>query len=152
MSRTSNWADLIGRFFLALIFILAGINKAFNWNPTEAYMLTHGVPQTHWMLFAAIVIEIVCGLGILFGRYTRANATVLFLYLIPVTYFMHAFWLAPPPLVQNQLSHFLKNLGLIGALLFVAAHGPGRYSIDSLVLRAEERKRRRPEERVIRAA
>lgn len=114
-------------------------------------MASHGVPIPHVLLIIAIAIEILGGLGILWGRFTRPTAAILFLYLLPVTYYMHPFWSAEGPMAQNQMAHFLKNLGLIGALLFVAAHGAGRFSIDSLIRRAE-REHPLPGERPTRAA
>jgi len=152
MSRTSDWADLIGRALLSLIFILGGINKAFHFDQSQAYMSSQGVPATHLLLAVAIVIELVGGLGILLGRFTRTMASLLFLYLIPVTYYMHGFWHATGPMAQEELAHFLKNVALMGAFLFVASHHPGRFSIDSLIYRARERERAAAGERRIRAA
>jgi putative oxidoreductase len=31
---------------------------------------------------------------------------------------------------QNQTIHFLKNLAMIGGLLYVAVYGSGRFSVD----------------------
>jgi putative oxidoreductase len=141
MSKSQAWADLIGRTLLAAIFILAGLQKAFNWNQTEALMSARGIPYAHVALGAAATIELLGGLGILLGRFTRLSAVLLFLYLIPVTISFHAFWAASGPMAMDQFAHFLKNLGLMGAFLTLASHGPGRFSIDSVVFHARARER-----------
>jgi putative oxidoreductase len=40
----------------------------------------------------AAVVELACGLAVLAGFKTRLAGWVLFLYLIPVTFFFHNFW------------------------------------------------------------
>jgi uncharacterized membrane protein YphA (DoxX/SURF4 family) len=36
---------------------------------------------------------------------------------------------------MQQMSHFLKNLGIVGGLILLMSYGPGRYSVDSLLRR-----------------
>lgn len=57
---------------------------------------------------------------------------VLFLFLIPVTIIFHAFWNSIPAEVAPQMIDFLKNLAIIGGLLYIIASGPGKASIDYL--------------------
>jgi putative oxidoreductase len=151
MTRPSDYGDLFGRILLSLIFILSGINKAFSWDQTEAFLAHRGLPAPHVLLAIALGVEILGGLGLLFGRFTRFWATMLFLYLIPVTLVIHAFWMAGPD-ARDQLTHFLKNLAIIGSLLYVAAHGAGRFSIDSVVKRARHGEEPKIGERVTKAA
>ena len=51
---------------------------------------------------------------------------LLFLFLIPTTLIFHTHFAD-----QNQLIHFLKNLSMMGGLLYVAQYGAGRYSMDA---------------------
>jgi putative oxidoreductase len=152
MSRRSDWADLFARVLISVIFILSAISKAFSWSQTEAFMVSRGLPFVNVLLTVAVLIELLGGFGLLFGRFTRFWATVLFLYLIPVTLTFHAFWMLAGPEAQNQMAHFLKNLTIMGGLLFVAAHGAGRYSIDSLSWRARHGEEPKIGERVTKAA
>jgi putative oxidoreductase len=151
MTRPSDLGDLFGRILLSVIFILSGINKVFSWDQTLTFMTQRGLPAPHVLLSVALGIEILGGLGILFGRFTRFWATILFLYLIPVTLVIHAFWMAGPD-SRDQFTHFLKNVAIIGSLLYMAAHGAGRFSIDSVVRRGRHREEPKIGERVTEAA
>jgi putative oxidoreductase len=42
----------------------------------------------------------------------------------------HRFWEYEPAQRGNQINHFLKNLALIGAMLFIVVSGPGSASVD----------------------
>jgi putative oxidoreductase len=55
----------------------------------------------------------------------RVGAAALILFMIPTTLIVHTN-LGD----QNQLVHFLKNLAMMGGLLYVAAYGPGPLSVD----------------------
>ena len=50
----------------------------------------------------------------------------IFLATYLVTYFFHDFWtLSDPQARQEQMIQFMKNLGLMGAMLIVIANGTG---------------------------
>ena len=42
----------------------------------------------------------------------------------------HGFWSFEPAQYNNQLNHFLKNLAILGGLLYIAAAGAGGSSMD----------------------
>lgn len=106
-----------GRVLLAFIFVFSGVMKIFAWNDTIQYMVSKGMPLPGLMLFGAMLIEIVCGLLVAFGRQVRYSAGLLFLYLIPTTLIFHNFWALEGMEAQNQMTHFLKNLAIMGGLL-----------------------------------
>ena len=68
-------------------------------------------PRRAWRSRVAAAIEWACGLAILAGFRTRFAAWLLFLYLIPVTYFFHNFWAVQGQEQQMQMINFLKNVG-----------------------------------------
>jgi putative oxidoreductase len=53
--------------------------------------------------------------------------------MIPTTLIFHTNFSDP-----NQMIHFLKNLSMMGGLLYVATYGAGRISIDAHEERTEE--------------
>ena len=42
----------------------------------------------------------------------------------------HPFWSADPATVMGQLNNFMKNLAIMGGMLYVMVHGAGPLSLD----------------------
>jgi putative oxidoreductase len=52
-------------------------------------------------------------------------------FLALATYFFHDFWTFEDAQArQNQMIQFMKNLSLMGGMLFIITNGAGRISID----------------------
>ena len=68
--------ELIGRLFISLIFLLAGVGKIFNYEGTIDYMESFGVPG--YLLIPAIVIEILFPLLIIIGYKNKASCNNAF--------------------------------------------------------------------------
>lgn len=123
---------LVGRVLLALIFVFSGFNKLTHFDGTAGYMAMHGLPMVHVLLVASIAIELGGGLMLMLGWHARIAAAVIFLFLIPVTVTFHAFWAVNPSdamALQDQMIHFMKNLAIMGGMLYVLAYGSGPLSL-----------------------
>ena len=84
------------------------------------------------MLVGAIVFLIAGGFSIILGYKSRIGATLLLIFLILATYYFHHFWnISDPKQQQEQMIEFLKNLGLMGAMLLIIANGTGPLSLDN---------------------
>ena len=67
------------------------------------------------------IIAALGGLSVALGYRARWGAWLLVVFLVPVTFMMHAFWKeTDPQAAQMQMANFAKNLSLLGAALFVA--------------------------------
>lgn len=122
--------QLAGRALMSAIFIVAGIRKAMGVAGTTAYFTKLGFPAPEAMVWIAIICEIGGGVLLLIGYRARLMAWLLALLTVIATFMAHRFWEFEPAQYNNQLNHFLKNAALIGGLLYVAAFGPGRNSVD----------------------
>jgi putative oxidoreductase len=72
------------------------------------------------------------GAGTLFalGKFPRLSALLLTGSIVPTTLAGHRFWEHDDPKERfGQLSHFLKNLGLLGGLLLAAVDTEGKPSV-----------------------
>lgn len=128
-----QFGPLLGRILLALIFIFAGFHKLTGFEGTAGYMASHGLPLPHVLLVATIAIELIGGLMILMGWQARLAATAIFLFLIPTTLLFHAFWNVNPAdamALQNQMNHFMKNLAIMGGMLYIMTYGSGPLSLQ----------------------
>jgi len=122
---------LLGRILLSSVFILAGIGKIGGFSGEEMFLASKHFPLPAVALGIAMIIELVGGLAILVGLYTRFTAWIVFLYLIPTTFLFHNFWAMEGAARQDNIIHFEKNLAIMGGLLILAAFGAGGFSVDS---------------------
>jgi putative oxidoreductase len=83
------------------------------------------------MLVGAIVFLIAGSLSVVLGFKARVGATLLLIFLVLATYYFHDFWdVTDPAAKQEQLIQFMKNLGLMGAMVLIIANGTGPMSLD----------------------
>ncbi|MBY4678040.1 DoxX family protein [Marinobacterium arenosum] len=121
-------ADLAGRILLALIFVLAGINKIQQYEGTAGWMDAMGVPGA--LLPLVIAFEIGAGLALIVGYQVRVAA-----------FLMAGFTLLTGLIFHNNLADqteflmFFKNLAITGGLLAYSVNGAGRLSLDRYLQR-----------------
>jgi len=124
MQTFQNLAAPIGRVLLALMFLVAGLNKISGYAGMQGYMESMGVPGM--LLPLVIALEIVGGLALMLGWHTRLTAFLLAGFTLLATAIFHSN-LGD----QTQMLFFMKNLSITGGLLLVVSHGAGPYSIDN---------------------
>ncbi|MGZ4983215.1 MAG: DoxX family protein [Chthoniobacterales bacterium] len=123
---------LLGRICLSVIFLTSANSKIFGWEGNVAYFATRHITNpllVSLMLGGAAAIELVGALCLLSGFQARIAAFVMALYLAAVNVIFHNFWALPEAARGANLTHFQKNLAIIGGLLIVAALGPGRFAL-----------------------
>jgi putative oxidoreductase len=137
MANSSHGAvSLVGRILLGAIFLVSGFFKVAGYSQSVGYAAAKGLPLASVAIACAAAVEILGSIAILAGFKSRIVAWVLFLYLIPTTFLFHNFWAMNGMEQQDNMAHFLKNLGIMGGLLLLAASGPGAYSVDSRAAKA----------------
>ena len=96
-------------------------------------------------------VDVVAGLLLASGKFTRPAAAVLAANLVPTTFAAHPFWTVPQPERAQQETQFLKNLSLLGGLLLAAADTQGKPSIGYRTSHAVDRSQRSIEHAVDRS-
>lgn len=158
MKELQGVLSVVGRLFLCTIFLMSAIGHdipKFNDIVTNM-MAPKGIPQPQLMLIGAIAFLIVGGLSVLIGFKARIGAFLLFVFLVLATYYFHNFWnISKDTLpkeqiaglsdeaIQKRVEHeiegqtiqFLKNLSMMGAMLFIMGNGAGRWSVDAYLAR-----------------
>ena len=119
----ANIFDLVGRIFISLVFLLSGYNKIFNYDNTIAWMEGFGIPG--FLLWPAIVLEILLPIFIIIGYRTKISALILGAFCIATALLFHLDFTN-----QMQTIALLKNFGLAGGFLFIAINGPKEWAID----------------------
>jgi putative oxidoreductase len=125
--------SVAGRVALATIFILSAVgNKIPNFSAVSGYMASKGLPAPQFLLVGAIAFLLVGGASIVLGYKARIGAFLLLVFLALASYYFHDFWrLADPNEQREQTIQFMKNLSMMGAMLFIMANGAGAWSLDA---------------------
>lgn len=140
MKTSAAWLSLVGRILLAGMFLLSGLNKIADPGGTQQYMAAMGMTWLTGLFYVgAILLEVGGALALLLGYRARLGAWLLITFMIPTTLIFHMNFGDP-----NQMIHFLKNLSVLGGLLYVAAYGAGALSMDAGLERAEREPHVRP--------
>lgn len=135
-ARSSSQAvlALAGRVLMAAVFIAGAIGKLDTPAATVRYIASAGLPAPLVGFVGSMLLELSCGLLLIFGYRTRTAAAALAAYcVITALLFHHSF------VDHNQAIHFMKNLAMAGGLLAFAGNGAGAFSIDHLLSHSSAR-------------
>jgi putative oxidoreductase len=124
-----TWAPLVGRVLITFIFLRSAYGKITGFTAVSGMMAKKGMPFSDVLLAGAIAFEIIGSLMILAGWHARIGAMLLAAFLIPATLIFHNFWAVDPAQLTNQLNHFMKNLSILGVLVFIVGMGSGPLSL-----------------------
>lgn len=110
---------LIGRILFGGFFLLNAYNHLFKSQSLVGYTQSKGVPFPRFAVFLTGVFLLFGSLSILSGFMVVEGVALLVLFLIPVTFEMHAFWKAPINLRQMEMVQFTKNMAILGGLIML---------------------------------
>ena len=115
----------VGRIMMGALFVVAGLGKLGSIAATDAYIQSVGMPA-HLGLPAAI-FEIVAGLAIALGIFTRFFAVLLAGFCLVTAVLFHNNFAD-----QLQAANFLKNVALAGGFLVLFAQRQMTWSYDTM--------------------
>jgi putative oxidoreductase len=123
---------VLSRLLLCTIFFMAAVgNKIPHFSDVAKVMESVAVPAPRFLLIGAIVFLIVGSLSVIAGYKARIGALLLLTFLVLASYYFHPFWKLEGQAQQEPMIHFMKNLSMMGAMLFIVANGSGPMSLDS---------------------
>jgi putative oxidoreductase len=124
---------MIGRIVLGLYYLLTGIMDLMNYKMLAGYAASKGVPAPEAAVIVAHLLLVLAGLCFLSGWRPALGVAAVVVFMIPVTFAMHAFWAeTAPQMKQMQMINFTKNMALLGsALMFLGIPRPWPYSVES---------------------
>lgn len=129
LNALNRFGPLSGRILIALIYLLSGLGKIASFESTVALIASKNLPLPQVAAIGAIIVELGGGTMLVLGWKARWAAIALFIFTAVAGLVFHNFWSAPAEDAANQTTHFLKNVCIMGGLLFVAVHGSGPLSI-----------------------
>lgn len=150
-----SFLGFLGRALLSLIFIFSAVHKILAWQESQqiftqalmdwkALLITgvkfpmvlpllqqwveFGLTHTSQVLALATAFEFLGGMLLFLGISARLGAFLLLCFIVPATGVFHHFWDFTGPQKQIEMVNFMKNLSIMGGLLFVLAWGKGSIS------------------------
>ncbi|WP_062206957.1 DoxX family protein [Aureimonas sp. AU12] len=114
---------LLARILLAILFIVAGFGKLMGAAGFAGYLGNLGIPGGVAMAYLVGLFELLGGLAVLVGFQTRIVGYALAAFCVVTGLVAH--------LGPDQSTQLMKNLGLAGGFLLLAAGGAGAYSVDA---------------------
>jgi len=113
-----NAVFLIARILFVLIFLMSAVGHILKANDMAGYAKFKGAPGGK---FGVIATGVTLGAGaimVLLGIYGDLGALLIAATLIPISFFMHAYWKETDAQAkQGDQVMFNKNVGLIGGAL-----------------------------------
>lgn len=124
-----QYGPLVARVLLAQVFIVSGFGKLKAFAATAAFMANLGIQAPQAMLVLTIALELGGGLLLVLGWQARWLALAFMGFTFLTAIVVHPFWSAEAQSVGGQLNNFMKNLAIMGGMLYVVIHGPGPLSL-----------------------
>ena len=139
MHAVQGFLSVVARLIITAIFLSSAVmNKIPQFNNVAEMMAAKDVPQPKVLLAGAIAFLLLGSLSVILGYKARLGSLLLLIFLAAATYYFHAFWKLPAEEQMPEQISFMKNLALMGTMLFFIANGSGPWSMDRLAAAAEE--------------
>lgn len=124
MNQLQAFSALLGRLFLAMIFIQSGLSKMSDYAATQGYMDAMGVSSA--LLPLVIALEVVGGIAIVIGFKARLVALAMAGFSLLSALLFHTNFSD-----ETQTIMLMKNIAITGGFLMIVAHGAGAYALDN---------------------
>jgi putative oxidoreductase len=127
MSQENQLLDFIARLCVVVLFPFSALNKIFDHQSAMAQAANGLIPLppaiSALLLVLGGILEVVGPVGILSGFYRRQAALLFIFYVIVTAVLFHNFWSFPfnGDAWNQNFWPFLKNFGLAGGFLYIAA-------------------------------
>jgi putative oxidoreductase len=131
MERVNDTFLLVGRLLMASLFLSAGLPKALGgYEGFAKYIGGLGVPYPDIVAMVAVAVEVLGPIALILGLFPRLTALLLIAFVVIATGLAHRFWEFPEAQQMAQRNNFLKNVAIIGGLLFYYAAGAGAWAMS----------------------
>jgi putative oxidoreductase len=132
MNRGEDGALLLGRLFVAALFLPSGFGKLMAFSAFSASLVAKGVPYASIVAGLMVAAEFVGPLALIIGLWPRATALALVGFSAVSLWLTFGSSLFGMVLRPGQNGELFERLAIMGGLLFYFASGPGGWSRTSL--------------------
>ena len=118
MAQAFDILFLIGRIIVGGFFLMNAYNHFTMTGMMAGYAQSKGTPAPKLAVIGAGVLLLLGGLSFLLGYHPTIGTILLVIFLLGVTFKIHAFWLVSDPMGRmGEQVNFSKNIAMIGFLL-----------------------------------
>jgi putative oxidoreductase len=114
MMRTHG--TLVGRVLLGLLFFVSGVMMLMDGAPV-GMIEGMGIPLAGLVAWVVVLVKVLGGAGLILGYRVGCSAGALFVFTLLTVLLVHN--------NAEEMTAALKNLSIMGGLLYVMAFGPG---------------------------
>ena len=110
----------LGRILFGGFFIMSGYSHFAKLKMMAGYTQSKGVPAANVAVAVTGLLLLIGGISTLFNFYPEIGLIALIVFLVPVTFTMHAFWKVQDPMARmGERVNFTKNLAILGGALLL---------------------------------
>ena len=106
---------------MAVFYLMTAAGLVKDFSEVSLLIRSKKLPYPRVLLSFIILAWIIGSIGMLAPSTKSAAALLLVMLTVIVTLAIHDFWRAPRDRFVNEMQHFMKNVGLVGGLLAIAA-------------------------------
>ncbi len=117
---------VVARVLVGLLFVVSGLSMLMGPAGTAAYFTSLGVPMAGIVVWVVIAVKVLGGAAVVIGKRVGLAAGALIVFTLFSILLGHR-EIADP----MQLTQALKNLSIIGGLIYVMAYGAGSMEAKS---------------------
>ncbi|MBO1909601.1 DoxX family protein [Microvirga sp. 3-52] len=132
LSRSEDFALLLGRLFVAALFLPSGFNKLMAFSTFTSSLAAKGVPYSAVIAGVMVAAEFFGPLALLIGLWPRRTALALIAFMGVILWMTYGKSGLNMLLRPQQSVELFERLAIIGGLLFYFSSGPGGWSRTSL--------------------
>lgn len=113
---------ILGRALIGFLFFSGGLIMLFVQGPAgvAGYFESLGIPLAGIVVWLVIILKIVAGFMIMIGKRVGLASASLIVFTVLATVTAHSNWSD-----SAEITAALKNLAIIGGLMYLMAYGPG---------------------------
>ena len=127
-SRGEDVALLMGRLFVAALFLPSGFHKLITFSAYAASLKAKGLPFAVLWAVVLVAAEVLGPLALIIGAWPRWTALTLVAFTAVTLWLSHRASFLGAVFRPRQNADLYRALAIMGGLLFYFASGPGAWS------------------------
>jgi len=128
LNRGEDIALLVGRLFVAALFLPSGFNKLLTFSSYAASLGAKGLPYPSAIAAVLVAAQVLGSLALIVGAWPRGTALALAAFTAVTLWMTHRSGILGAVVRPRQNGEFYRTLAIMGGLLFYFGSGPGAWS------------------------